>query len=263
MNNHSISTTPNQTDEQVRVSKDVLNDIADYIKMELGAPIVDVELSDQAILIIINRALRLISKYNLIKLWFTTVLVNKTVDLSILPHQVSYVIDVLKSKGDSLTNTTAMSSMFGFPVGLKVARTSYGYPYGSLNDITSIFNESVLMQKNLMSFKDNISFDIDRTTNTLYIDTGLVGEYNITIEYVPVLTIDDLYLLRSNQDALDVLMKLSLGYSMTSLGRARGKYSTNNYNWSLSSDELLSTGKQLISDTESFLNHNYSHILAD
>lgn len=258
----SIKITPKHTDEMIRVSNDVLNDVADYIKMELGAPIVDVELSDDVILKLIERALRLMSRYNLVTLWYTTTLSNKQVDLSQLPHHVSYVRDVLKSKGDALSNTTAMTSMFGFPAGLKVMSSSFD-GRRTVSDITSAFNESVLMQRNLASYKDQLTFDFDRFNNVLYIDTGLVGEYNITIEYIPVLEVQDLYLLRSNQDAMDILMKYATGYAMVSLGRARGKYSTSNYSWSLSADELLSTGKQMITDAENYLNHNYSHILVE
>lgn len=260
---NALDITPNHTQEMVDLSQEVLNNIADYVKMELGAPLVDVEIPDHVLLKIIDRSIKSISKYNLIVLWHTVIPNNKKIDLSSFPNRVSYVIDVLKSKGDSLSNTTAMTSMFGFPAGLRTVRTSNSYPYGTITDITSIFNESVLMQKNMMAYKDNLSFDIDRTNNILYLDTGLVGEYNVTVEYVPLLELNDLYLLKSNQDAMDVISKLSAGYTMILLGRARGKYQTSNYSWSISSDELLSEGKRLVSETEAYLNHNYSYDVID
>lgn len=259
-----MDTTPVHTEQQLLLSKEMLNDVADYIKIELGAPIVDVELPDSVIIKCLELALRKISRYNLVVLWYTTVVSDHKIDLSTLPHRVSYVVDVLKSNGDSLTNMTALSSFFGFPAGMKVAKSSYGSPFVSMSDLTSIFAESVIMSRNLNSYKDNMSIDYDYVNNMLYIDPGMSADLTVTLEYVPVLTVDDLYLLARDQTTYDVLLKYATGLCLLSLGRARGKYSTSgNYNYALSSDEMISSGKQYISEIEDELKLNYSHIIMD
>lgn len=260
----SLGVTTNYTKEQELLSSEILNDIADYIKIELGAPMVDVEIPDQVILKNVELALRKLSRYNLVVLWHTVTAVNNRVDLSKFPHRVSYIVDVLSSSGNSITGMNALSNIFGIPAGIKISTVnSMGAPFTSISDLTSVLAESVIMSRNLNAYKDGCSIDFDYVNNYLYVDMSTSMNSNITIEYVPVLTIYDLYLLARDQTSYDILLKYAAGLCKISLGRARGKYSMSGYDYSLSSDELLSSGKSEIESLDNELKLNYSHIILD
>lgn len=253
----------------------VLTHIKDSVKYELGYPMVDVELPDKVIELSISRALTEMAKYGLLTLWQSVPLtltstsgVQSTtfrqIDTSGFLFKISYIVDILKSRGSNevLTNTSDIS---GVPLGwaIRSGRDSMNNFTDTISNISMMYNERILVSRLAGTFKDNCSFDFDKARQVLHIDPGYPPSSNITIEYVPILTIDQIGILQNFPDALDFLTQYTVALSLIAIGRARGKFQVSNYDWSISSTELITSGQNKQEKLIEGIRNAYSHIITD
>lgn len=253
----------------------VLTHIKDSVKYEFGYPMVDVELPDKVIELSIARALTVMAKYSLLTLWVSVPLILTTtsgvqstnfcaVDTSNFMFRISYITDILKSRGGNevLTNTSDIS---GVPLGwaIRSGRESMNNFTDTISNISMMYNERILVSRLAGTFKDNCTYDFDKSRQLLHVDPGYPPSTNITLEYVPILTIDQIGILENYPDALDFLTQYTIALSLISLGRARGKFQVNNYDWSLSSTELINSGTAKEAALIEGIRNAYSHVITD
>lgn len=254
---------------------EVLEYIKESVKFELGGPIVEVELTDAVIESLVKRALMIMSKYSLLVNWHTIPIVRgntpdgsvayyKELDLSKLNLKVSYILDVLKSRGnnDVLSNTSDIS---GIPLGwaIRSGRSSMNNYTDTISNISTMYNERVLVSRLAGAFKDQCTYDFDKARQKLRVDVGYPASSSITLEYVPILTIDQVGIIKYFSEAYDFLTQYTIALSMISLGRARGKFTVANYDWSISSTELITSGQAKIDALMTMIHNAYSHVSMD
>jgi hypothetical protein len=253
---------------------EVLSYIRDSVKFELGYPIVDVELTDDVIDSLIKRTLTIMSKFSLLAVLHTEPLIRNSenqnaayylpIDTSKFPLKISYILDILKSRGsnDVLTNTSDIS---GIPLGwaIRSGRSSMNNYTDTISNISTMYNERILVSRLAGSFKDQCTYDFDKPRQLLYIDVGYPASNNITIEYVPQLTIEQVGIVKNYPEAYDFLVQHSIALSMIALGRARGKFSVANYDWSVSSTELITSGQAKIDALIERTTNSYSRAMTD
>jgi hypothetical protein len=251
----------------------VLDEIKESVRFELGGPIVDVELSDAVIESLIKRALNIMAKYSLAVIWHTEPITRvdkggvnhyRYLDTRNFPFEVSYILDVFKSRGSNevLSNT---SDIAGIPLGwaIRHGRSSLNNYTDMVSNITTLHNERVLLARQFGSFKDSMTYDYDPARKIILIDAGYPASSNVTIEYVPIITLDRIGIVRNIPQAFDFLTQYSIALSMISLGRARGKFSVGNYDWSISSSELITSGQAKIDKLMEMVNLSYSRAMTD
>ena len=253
---------------------EVLNYIKESVRFELGAPIVEVELSDKVIESLVQRALIIMAKYSLVVVWHSVPIVRMTgdgqisyykeIDASTFPLDISYIIDVIKARGsnDVLTNTSDIS---GIPLGwaIRSGRSSMNNYTDTISNISTMYNERILVSRLAGSFKDSCTFDYDKPRKIIRIDVGYPASSNVTIEYIPQLKIDQVGIVKNMPEAYDFLTQYSIALGMISLGRARGKFTVGNYDWSISSSELITSGKEKIDKLMEMVNTSYSRAISD
>jgi hypothetical protein len=253
---------------------EVMNYIKESVRFELGGPMVDVEISDAVIESLTKRALIIMAKYSLVTAWHTVSIVRmitggqisyaKEVDTSVFPLEISYITDVIKSRGsnDVLTNTSDIS---GIPLGWAVrsGRSSMSNYTDTISNVATMYNERILAARLSGAFKDSCTWDYDKLRRKIYIDVGYPASSNITFEYVPLLTKDQVGLLKNLPEAYDFLTQYVVALSMQALGRARGKYTTSQYDWSISSTELITSGQAKIDKLMEMVNTSYSRAMGE
>lgn len=258
------------TEEQ---NYEVLQFIKDSVAFELGGPMVDVEIPDESIEKLVQRALTILSKYSLVVIWHTVALRTsegtessfaRYVDTTDFPFKISYIVDILKSRGnnDALANTADIA---GIPMGwaLRSGRSSQTNYTDMIGSVSTLLNERALVSRLLGSFKDQCTYDLDKPRNRLWIDVGFPASSNITLEYIPRLTIDQIGILEYFPEAYDFITQYTIALSMISLGRARGKYAVGNYDWSISSADLVTSGQAKIEKLMEMVNTSYSRAMSD
>jgi hypothetical protein len=251
----------------------VMNDVTEFVKIQLGYPVVDVEITDDQIRRITEMVLTKMSQFSCILLHETVAVIaangeyssyNAKIDAKKFKYRISYIYDILKSRGnnDIMTGT---SDIAGIPMGwaLRNGDSTLNDYSNLVNNITNLYNERVLTTRLLGAMKDNISYDYFKDDETIWLDVGYPSCRSVTIEYIPILTIDNLDVVERTPDAYQILVSLVTAYTMISLGRARGKYTTSNYDWSIQSSELVESGKNLLDQLDKLLRQCYSHNIID
>lgn len=251
----------------------VLGDTLEYVKIQLGYPIVDVEIDDNQIRKISEIVLNKMSQFSCVLLHETVPVIasngeyssyNAKIDVTKFKHRVSYIYDIFKSKGSN-DIMTGMSDIAGIPMGwaLRNGDSTLNDYSNLINNITNLYNERVLSTRLLGAMKDQLSYDYFKDDEVIWLDTGYPSCRSVTIEYVPILTIDNLDLVSRTPDAYQIFVSLVTAYTMISLGRARGKYTTNNFDWSVQSSELVESGKTLEKQLDDLLRQCYTHNIID
>lgn len=215
-------------------SSDVL--ISD-IKMELGWPLVDIELSNSNMELVLSKTMRDLQPYIL----FTH---YKTLDLKPiieLPEDVAYVLDIYRGapKGSPITAPNMLNDneiLFGATAHNSMLWDTGALSGGGGNDgMTSYY----LMKLYYNSIRGNTaSIDFTQNGNLLYVDKAMGGD-KVTIEYVPVITdptqLTDSYWYKKLYD-------LFLANCKIVIGRARSKYRIQAAKYELDGTGILQEG---------------------
>lgn len=211
----------------------------DEILLNLGAPIVEVEIEDLVQRIIVA-SFREVRRYiNISKV--ITIPYAETIDLT--PYKVQSVQYIARDR----SNGTDSNLVDAFYLATTQMNTA-----GSISDYTRYLT--------IQQLKDTISQDLDFTHigNTLYVNATSPKPSSISIVYTPIFdSVEEI----TDEYWVDILMKLSLANSKVILGRIRGKYSNNTALYNLDGDTLISEGTQELSELRQFLSDNHDTIL--
>lgn len=192
--------------------------IKEWIKRQLGAPLLNVELSDDQLEDCIDDALDEIAPW-VVQRQFVTLPSSECIDVS--EYDMAYVINVHKASTRSSTTFT-QPDVFN-PYSFNVVSNNRALVYDRL--------EQILYDKSNQSIKDNISFRL--IDSKLYLDVGYPSSVNVTIEYSP--KVKDLSTIKDRLYQRFV-RRFSLAYSRVLLATIRGKYSVSNTPVTLDSD---------------------------
>lgn len=214
--------------------------LIEYIKMKLGYPTVDVELSDSQLNMCIEDALYEVLPW-VVQDKYITIPAQECTDMT--EYHIGLIIQVYKAEPRC---GSVSSNIDVFNPGLS---SSYGTSsYGST--VTEL--ERMLYYQNLDYVKDNISYQyID---NKLYLDTGYPKCSNVTVRYSEeCFDVDDIKDLTFKK----FLRDFSVAFANELLGEIRGKVRTDaplsldyDHKYSKSSSELERL-RQAISDNSS------------
>lgn len=228
-----------------------LNLIRDEIKLKLTGGILELELSDDSLDKVINSAFREVQRYinttRIVKMEYQPCL-----DLSGM--KVSSVVDVYRTQGylsgDPDTTGSLIDPMYvaqwqllaGISgTGMNVQ--DFGYKYGAWN--------TALQIKNTMS--TDLSFVYDKDQNYLYVNCAFDKPKYIAVRYVP--RFDSVEEITSDY-WIDIIIRLAVALTKTTLGNIRGRYTQTNALWQQDADKMAEEGKQELQELRQYLQDN-------
>lgn len=228
-----------------------LQELVDYIKLEVTGGVLQLELDDPAITNIINISLKEIQRY-----YDTTEMItipySHCIDLSELKcSSVSRVYRTANSVGMSTSDNAGGSmsdplyaQMFGIIGG---ANLTY-----NLNNYVSDYSAYLTTRQMYNNMSTDLAFVEDRTNQKLYINVTSVPDY-ITIEYIPFLEkVEDV----KADYWVDILMRLTVAHTKVLIGRVRSRYTLSNALWQNDGQQILSEGQTELENLRQVLREN-------
>ena len=235
-----------------------LEDILDEIKLELTGHILDMEVTDETLVSVVNKALRELTRY-----WDESHMIScpyaSCIDLDgdFFTEKVSSIVKVYRTEG---TGDNAGFSVLNDPIQMaQFAIFSNGGTMYNLNDYVMNYASWVTMYKIKNTMSTELSFKEDKHNKKLYINN-----YNapsmVTIEYIPKLTsVEDI----QSDYWLDILVKYCVALTKIILGRIRTRFSQSNALWTQDGDKILEEGNSELKELREVLriNSNMVYIL--
>lgn len=231
-----------------------MQDYIAEIKLELTADLLHLEIPDETLAQVVNKAKREIQRY-IDTTKFITVPYARCLDLG--DFKVSSVSRIYRAQADvaldetsSISNVDPMEAvqwqMYAGVGGVDMYDVSrWLINYASWNTVDQI--------RNTMS--TDLEFIFDKSKNKIYINTSLGTPSMITIEYVPVY--EDVSEITSDY-WIDILMRMSVALTKVVLGRVRTKYRQSGALWDIASDgdKLLEEGNSELESLREILRVN-------
>lgn len=210
-----------------------MNEILQEIRLELTGNILELELDDDTLEKIVNKALREVQRY-IDSTQLITVPFARCIDLK--DSNVSSVSRVFRVNAYGLDYTQGvtpdpfyMQQFALFTNGANIYNLqSWALNYGAWTTIGQIRN----------TISTDLALKFDKQGDKLYIncqdEPGL-----ITIEYIPkFINVSDV----KSDYWIDILIRLSVALTKQIVGRIRTKYSQTNGLWALDGEQMLSEG---------------------
>lgn len=212
-------------------------DYVNYIKLELGAPIVRVEICER-IPDIVDAAFNELKHY-ITDVETMTVPYSNKIDLT--GKKVANVVYVMRG------NTN--NSLGGLQSVMYVYST-----YGILNNVSiSDFSRILLANQNKNALATDLDFHYDKREEQLYVYANQIVPATVTLVYTPIYeTVEDII----EPYWQNLLKRLSLAMSKEILSRIRGKYNLNSATYNLDADRLASEAQAELSEIREYLISN-------
>lgn len=212
--------------------------ICSWIKRKLGAPLINVELSDDQLNDCIDDSLDEVSPW-IVQRQYITVPAARCIDLT--KYKPAYVIYVHKASSTAADGNSPQLDVFN-PYSYTVITSNRAMVYDRL--------EQILYSRSNLTLKDNISFKLIKSyeesgnrSYKLYLDVGYPVSDNVTIEYSP--QIDNIASVSDNLYRR-YIREFALAYSRKLLSDIRGKYNVSSTPMSLdASDQNSKADKDL------------------
>jgi hypothetical protein len=228
-----------------------LEEILDEIKIELTGYILDMEITDETLVQIVNKALRELTRYwdesHMISCPFASCI---DLDGEFFKEKVSSIVKVYRTEGAG--DSTSFSAM-NDPVQMaQFAIFSNGGTLYNLQDYVSNYASWMSMYKIKNTMSTELSFKEDRHNKKLYINN-----YNapsmVTIEYIPKLkSVDDI----QSDYWIDILIKYCVALTKVVLGRIRTRFTQSNALWTQDGDKILEEGNTELKELRELLRLN-------
>lgn len=208
-----------------------------YIENQLGAQVLDLELTPEQIKSIVEQAFEEIIHY-MTDTYTVTVPYAQCIDLS--KYNIDSVESVMRAQDSIVT---------GVP---------FEIPAMNLMNITGMYNiedytNALLIKRNLNILSTDMDFVWDKPNQKLYINANPNRPNRVTINFKPeYYSVEDI-----REQYWDTqLRKLSLAMCKVVLGRIRSKYKSSSSKFELDGDQLLSEGNSEIQSIRQFLDDN-------
>lgn len=214
-----------------------MKQIVQYIEMQLGYPVVQIELTPEQIKVIVDQAFQEIVHY-MTDTYTFSVPYAQCIDLS--KYNVDNVESVLRGQDSLLT---------GLP---------FQMPAMDLMNVTGTYNldqyiDALLIKRNLNILATDMDFVWDKPNKKLYIAANPNVPSYVTIVFKPeYFEVEDI-----REQYWDTqLRKLALGMTKMAIGQIRSKYSSNSSKFQLNGAELLAEGQSEIQTVRQHLDDN-------
>lgn len=229
----------------------------DAIKLELTGGVLELEIPDETIGKIVDRALKEIQKF-IDSTELMTVPYASCIDLKDAP--ISSIFRVYRAEG--LNGDSSGSGAHSSLVDPMYAQTWMAFTNGgtmyNLNDyILNYMSYSTLMQMRNTTSTD-MAWKQDHQKNKLYVNGGFDNPNCITIEYVPIFT--DVEQIKSDY-WVDILLRLSVAMTKQILGRIRTRFTSSSSLWTMDGETMLAEGNAELTDIREKLRTNSQIIL--
>lgn len=228
----------------------------DAIKLELTGGLLDLEIPDDTLSKIVDRALVEVQKY-IDSTELMTVPYASCIDLTDAP--ISSIFRVYRTQG--LTGDTEEGYTTGMidPMYVQtwMAFTNGGTMY-NLNDyLLNYMSYNTLLQMRNTTSTD-LAWKQDHQAGKLYVNKGFDNPTSITIEYVPIYK--DVSQIKSDY-WVDILLRLSVAMTKQILGRIRTRFTTSSQLWNMDGDKMLEEGNKELEELRERLRSNSQIIL--
>ena len=228
-----------------------LENILDEIKLELTGYILDMEITDETLVSVINKALRELARY-----WdeSTKITIPYAACINLegefFEEKVSSIVKVYRTEGMGDSNGL---SVINDPVQMaQFAIFSNGGTMYNLQDYVLNYSSWMTMYQIKNTMSTDMSFTEDRHNKKLYINN-----YNaprmVTIEYIPKLTsVEDI----QSDYWIDILIKYCVALTKIVLGRIRTRFTQTNALWTQDGEKILEEGNTELKDLREILRVN-------
>lgn len=229
-----------------------LQDYIKEIKLELTGNVLHLEINDDTLAQIVNKAYREVQRYiDMTKI--ITVPFAPCIDLK--GFNSSAVINVFRTQGYT-GDITSGGVMYADPMQAQMwmAFTNGGTMYNLQDYVMNYLSYNTLLQMRNTTSTD-LAFREDKSEQKLYINTGFDAPVNVTIEYIPFsTTVEDV----TDPYWTDVIQRLSIAMTKIVLGRIRTKFRQSNALWGIDGDgeALLAEGNEELKELRETLRAN-------
>lgn len=214
-----------------------LADFVNEIKLELTGGILELEITDETIASLINKAFREIQRYiDIPKL--LTVPFASCIDLDGWKH--SSIVKIYRTEGYTGNNAANGDAIPNDPMYMQqwMIYSNGGSMYNLDNYVMNFLSYNTLLQmRNTLS--TDMSWKEDKEGKKLYINCAYDSPKYVTIEYIPVYDsveeVEDDYW-------TDQIARLSMALVKITLGRIRSFSTQSNALWTLDGPTLLQEG---------------------
>lgn len=228
-----------------------LDDVLSEIKIELTGYVLEMEINDETLVSIVNKALRELTRY-----WDETKMVSvpysSCIDLTgeFFDEQVSSIVKVYRTEG---FGDSGSISVMNDPVQMaQFAIFSNGGTMYNLNDYIMNYTSWMTLNKIQNTMSTDLSFKEDRHNKKLYINNHNAPRM-ITIEYIPKLkSVEDI----QSDYWIDILIKYCVALTKVVLGRIRTRFSQSNALWTQDGDKILEEGNTELKELREILRVN-------
>lgn len=227
-----------------------IEEYVNYIKLELTGNHIELELFDEDIKWIVNKALKELQRY-IDSTRLATVNFSNCIDVSEL--KVSSIVALYRT-----TSSVSNSSTNGMNDPMYAQRVAY-FSYGNINSIGTLSNfvsnyaayATAAQIRNTLS--TDLAFKYDKDTEKLYVNVSQGTPDQITIEYVPIY--EDVDEIKSDY-WIDILLRLSVAMTKVVVGRLRTYSTQAGALFELDGNTILEEGKSDLNDLRSILREN-------
>lgn len=235
-----------------------MTDYLDEIKLKLTGDLLESELDDDTLAKIVKSGLRELNRY-ITDTSLITIPYKQCIDLS-NPNDtkgeeldVNSVIMVYRSQGLGDSASSTGSSSFD---PMEVARWQMLSGMGNLmNFQDAVYNYSAwsTLQQIQNTTSTDLAFFYDKRKNKLYINVSNGSPEYVTIEYIPIFTeVEQI----CSEYWQDMLLRLSIALTKTTLGRIRTRYTQTNALWQQDGDKILQEGQEELTQIREMLLQN-------
>ena len=223
----------------------------DYVKRQLGAGILHLEMSDEAIGDQLLDAFEELRPY-IDSSTFITVPYSPMIDLSGFKH--AYIVQVYRSQG--LYNTSNSGDSVDGPIDPGYIQFfTYASGFGGYNLNSYLLNLGTYMtyQQIRNTMNSELDFKYDKQGEKLYITSNYGNMEAITIEYVPLFEkVDDI----TDDYWINIYKKMCVAYIKIAEGRIKTRYVQSNALYSDDGASMLAEGNEELKELRSFLDNN-------
>jgi hypothetical protein len=229
-----------------------LDDILSEIKIELTGYILDMEITDETLVSIVNKALRELARYidetTMISVPFASCI---DLDGEFFREKVSSIVKVYRTEG--LGNSSGGISVMNDPLQMaQFAIFSNGGTMYSLQDYVMNYASWATTNQIKNTMSTELTFKEDRHNKKLYINKQNAPSM-VTIEYIPKLTsVEDI----QSDYWIDILIKYCVALTKIVLGRIRTRFTQSNALWTQDGDKILEEGNTELKELREILRVN-------
>ena len=199
----------------------------DDIKTSLGAPVVDIELENQLIGKIVDRAFKEVSRYITETRYVTVPFSGDVIDVKGL--KISSVVQIFRT--DSPSRIGDLTD----PIAIAALSQNSSLSGLSLSDYA--YRTQLAQLKSTIT--TDLDFTFDKVEDKLYVNTFHPKPSRLTIGYIPEFKdVSEV----TEQYWVNFILRLAIAFTKETVGRVRSKYELSSSLYKLDGDRLVSEG---------------------